>query len=294
MMREKSLNGDTRQVPDGQTRELDPGDRQPACRTIGDAALRGLGPRRAGRAFTLIELLVVIAIIAILGSLMLPALARSKNSAWRADCGSNLRQLGLASQLYWDDYGDRCFPWYSGVTNNGQLYWFGWLGYGAEGQRPFDLAAGVLYPYLAASKARLCPTLNYAASQLKLKAVSPVCSYGYNALLAPANSASSSAISRVLRPTETALFADAAQINNFQPPASPANPMIEEWYYLDNPTNNPSPSYYPHGHFRHSQKANAAFCDGHVGTEKFLPGSLDPKLPHQFVARFRPEMLVLP
>ena len=29
--------------------------------------------------------------------------------------------------------------------------------------------------------------------------------------------------------------------------------MLEEWYYLDNPTNYPSASYYPHGHFRHSQ-----------------------------------------
>jgi hypothetical protein len=55
------------------------------------------------------------------------------------------------------------------------------------------------------------------------------------------------------RPTETALFADAAQVNDFQYPASRTNPMLEEWYYLDNPTNYPSASYYPHGHFRHSQ-----------------------------------------
>ena len=52
--------------------------------------------------------------------------------------------------------------------------------------------------------------------------------------------------------------------------------MLEEWYYLDNPTNYPSPNYYPHGHFRHSQKANVAFCDGHVGLERFVPGSIDP------------------
>jgi prepilin-type processing-associated H-X9-DG protein len=53
-------------------------------------------------------------------------------------------------------------------------------------------------------------------------------------------------------------------------------------------------NYYPHGHFRHSLKANVVFCDGHVATEKFVIGSIDPKLPNQFVGRFRPEIIPLP
>ncbi len=236
---------------------------------------------QANRAFTLVELLVVIAIIAILSAMLLPVLAKGRLSAQCAACESNLRQLGMATQLYWDDNAGNSFRYLQpGTVNNGQIYWFGWIEgtQTPDGQRAFNLSAGVLFSYLHGSDVRLCPSPVWNSPQFKLKGTNVIFSYGCNGFIFGGPGHSVTNEKGLAHPDATALFADAAQVDPF----STGN--FQEWYYVD------TTATQPNGHFRHSQKANVVFGDGHVGMETMVPGSLDKRLPNQLIGQLRPEI----
>jgi prepilin-type N-terminal cleavage/methylation domain-containing protein/prepilin-type processing-associated H-X9-DG protein len=127
--------------------------------------------------FTLIELLVVIAIIAILAALLLPALAKAKFAAYRANCASNLHQIGVALKLYVDEF--QKYPLFGNTivppvpSDPRSVYW--------------DFK---LLPYTSGNKGIfLCPamrgtnknvTVNWTVVD-RLGIVWPNRSYGYNA-----------------------------------------------------------------------------------------------------------------
>ncbi|HUX16669.1 MAG TPA: prepilin-type N-terminal cleavage/methylation domain-containing protein [Phycisphaerae bacterium] len=241
-------------------------------------------------AFTLVELLIVIAIIATLIAILLPAIFGAIELAHRVTCANNLHQLGLATQAYLKHHDGYFFPirfagephhWYFGYDQDP-------YGTKPEGRRVLDKTKAFLYPYIGNYETvEICPSFE-TSGPYKAKYTTKWWTYGINKILSPDN-ASGDDLRNVseIRGSDagrTVVFADAANVNDWQAPASAANPLLEEWHYVL-PPDYPFPDT-PHVHFRHRGKANVLFADWHVEAVGPAEGSIDPRLPEAMVGYF--------
>ncbi len=113
---------------------------------------------RGRRGFTLIELLVVIAIIAVLAAILFPVFSRARAKARQASCLSNLKQLGLAFEMYTQDY-DECLPGAPNGNGGNGMYggWVWYVSFPAIDPGDFDVTRGALYPYVKNREIYICP-----------------------------------------------------------------------------------------------------------------------------------------
>jgi prepilin-type processing-associated H-X9-DG protein/prepilin-type N-terminal cleavage/methylation domain-containing protein len=231
------------------------------------------------RAFTLAELLISIAIIATLLSLSMAGLGQVRPIVQSAYCANSLRQLSVATSLYLADHRHTMFA-YSAAAPGGRLWYFGYETYASiaspEGERVVDETQSPLYPYVRqVGGVEICPAFPYKALTVwKPKYEGASWGYGFNVFLSNEN------VVDIPHPAQVLLFGDCAQVNTFQAPASPSNPMLEEFYRIENT--------YQTIHFRHAGCANILFLDGHVEKFTMYPGTLNPLMPAENVGRITP------
>jgi prepilin-type N-terminal cleavage/methylation domain-containing protein/prepilin-type processing-associated H-X9-DG protein len=209
-------------------------------------------PRRG--AFTLIELLVVIAIIAILASLLLPALAKAKEKAKAVKCLSNLRQVTLSLLMYGSEYNDYIVLFYDDSRPTPANAWWNPSSVGM-------LWHDALRPYMTTTNVITCPSIAMQTNY-------------YGALGIALNHpdiggwrSNPDKLTMIVTPSDTVPFADAGLIANpteRNPDLWIEKPGMQQFYYRT-PRNT---GYYnddpERALNRHAGRCIAGFADGHV------------------------------
>jgi len=249
-----------------------------------NAGMRNQKLPSASKAFTLIELLVVIAIIAILASMLLPALAKAKQKAHRISCTSNTRQWGLAQTMYMDD-NNQLFP-NARIPKSAPG---APAGYSADNMLWTDLAAfdaagsgdigwfDSLPPYVAAQ--RLCDYADNPARWVKSRSIftCPTSSAQPDERDPLVNVMFHYAINPSGNRGLTASYGNNFSLMMIKNPAAfvcyteVRTHSSEAPFYGSNPTRNLGSSHANTSKFssRHNAGANLTFADGHVAWFKY-------------------------
>ncbi len=218
---------------------------------------------RRNRGFTIAELLVVIAIIAILISLLLPALAGAIRSAQTVLCLSNLRQLGLLTNQYINTYSDSYPPAYYGMGN--PSWALDEVRNSNTGQ--WEYAPGILLTGQADLRVLVCPALDAtpAVGQVVLGYNYNTSYIGHGAMEGPGNTMMAPAVAdSVEDPSTCALFGDGGYsggVDYWMRAPDLLDPVPPGADRVSDPERAVGTQAY-----RHNGATNVVYCDGHAAT----------------------------
>jgi prepilin-type N-terminal cleavage/methylation domain-containing protein/prepilin-type processing-associated H-X9-DG protein len=204
--------------------------------------------------FTLIELLVVIAIIAILTSILLPALKTARKKARQIQCSYNLKNISLGEMQYVNEYnGHLPIGLYGSVASGAwRKYWVNLLApyIGAK-----DLEGS---NYLTQKSIFVCPEIRDFQTEIRLG-----CSYGYNLYALGTTSYSGYGQTRDRQPKVTNISSPSIQMVNVDTWGGNGGGDLD---HIER-----SRGYYEASQtrlcFRHHRQANTLYLDGHVKSE---------------------------